>query len=102
MDKYELNNSVEADLDRTITWQYDNAVRLIASIGILKDFAAQSTAAYWDGWKDKVVDINTADDFGLSIWGKILNCPRPTLTGGTLSTEVYRRILKARFRLLNS
>ena len=33
MDKYELNNSVEADLDRTITWQYDNAVRLIRIMG---------------------------------------------------------------------
>lgn len=106
MTTMELDNGIGEDIKRTITWQFDNAENLIAVITMFKDFFDQSTRELWDDWHDDVADIDTADDFGLSIWGKMLGCERKNITIGSttrsVSTNVYRNILKARFRLLNS
>ena len=106
MNTHTNDNSSASELDKCITWQYDKATNLVAFIGMLGDFFAQSTESLWDSWKAKVNDIDTADDFGLSVWGKILNCRRPIINIGgndvNLETEKYRAILKARARLLAS
>ena len=106
MNAHTNDNSSSAELDKCITWQYDKATNLVAFIGMLGDFFAQSTESLWDSWKAKVNDIGTADDFGLSVWGKILNCRRPIINIGgndvNLGTEKYRAVLKARAQLLAS
>ena len=106
MNTHTNDNSSSAELDKCITWQYDKATNLVAFIGMLGDFFAQSTESLWDSWKAKVNDIDTADDFGLSVWGKILNCRRPIINIGgndvNLGTEKYRAVLKARAQLLAS
>ena len=106
MNTHTNDNSSSAELDKCITWQYDKATNLVAFIGMLGDFFAQSTESLWDSWKAKVNDIETADDFGLSVWGKILNCRRPIINIGgndvNLGTEKYRAVLKARAQLLAS
>ena len=106
MNTHTNDNSSSAELDKCITWQYDKATNLVAFIGMLGDFFAQSTESLWDSWKAKVNDIGTADDFGLSVWGKILNCRRPIINIGgndvNLGTEKYRAVLKARAQLLAS
>ena len=106
MNTHTNDNSSSAELDKCITWQYDKAANLVALIGMLGDFFAQSTESLWDSWKAKVNDIDTADDFGLSVWGKILNCRRPIINIGgddvNLGTEKYRAVLKARAQLLAS
>lgn len=106
MNTHTNDNSSSAELDKCITWQYDKATNLVAFIGVLGDFFAQSTESLWDSWKAKVNDIDTADDFGLSVWGKILNCRRPIINIGgndvNLGTEKYRAVLKARAQLLAS
>ena len=106
MNTHTNDNSSSAELDKCITWQYDKATSLVAFIGMLGDFFAQSTESLWDSWKAKVNDIDTADDFGLSVWGKILNCRRPIINIGgndvNLGTEKYRAVLKARAQLLAS
>ena len=106
MNTHTNDNSSADELDKCITWQYDKATNLVAFIGMLGDFFAQSTESLWDSWKAKVNDIDTADDFGLSVWGKILNCRRPIINIGgddvNLGTEKYRAVLKARAQLLAS
>lgn len=106
MNTHTNDNSSSAELDKCITWQYDKATNLVAFIGMLGDFFAQSTESLWDSWKAKVSDIDTADDFGLSVWGRILNCRRPIINIGgndvNLGTEKYRAVLKARAQLLAS
>lgn len=106
MNTHTNDNSSAAEIDKCITWQYDKATNLVAFIGMLGDFFAQSTESLWDSWKAKVNDIDTADDFGLSVWGKILNCRRPIININgddvNLGTEKYRAILKARAQLLAS
>lgn len=116
-----IDNSIFADLCRTITWQFDNATNLIGIImayykndveqpGIIKGFYDQSTNQFWNDVLRGTIDISTADDFGLAIWGKLLNCPRVTIKKNLavgivedtiLPKELYRKLLIGRFRMLN-
>ena len=104
MTKYDIDNSDRGDIDRTILWQYDNATHLIGVINIFKDFFEQAVKNFWDGFAKKVnlSDENEVDDYGLAVWGKILNVSRTIATDGdpiTLSSDLYRKILAARFKL---
>ena len=119
MNKAEVDNSIFSDLSKCITWQYDKAHNLVGLImaykdslnvvqkGIIKGFFDISTNGFWTNWRLNIIDIDNANDFGLAIWGKLLGVPRPTLAEDTelgteqqtLPTDIYRKLLKARFRL---
>lgn len=98
-----MNNSIKDELNRVITWQYDNSTNLIAIVMSLEHYYEESTEKFWDSWVDDVVNIDTATDFGLAVWGNILGVKRfvRTASGEPVSTELYRKILKARAKLLD-
>ena len=75
MNGHPLDNSISSELDKVITWQYDNSANLIAIVDMMKEFFTESTTKLWDNWPVDVVNIDTANDFGLCIWGKLLNVP---------------------------
>lgn len=108
MNNPNIDNTADSDLSRVITWQYDNAENLVATIGMLKDFFRKSVSDLWDSIAAGVnISIpDEASDFDLAKWGKLLGVERPVLMIGgssvTMKSEAYRRILVARFRLLNS
>ena len=101
-----LDNTIDGEISKCITWQFDNATRLISSLMMLKDFHNQETADFFTDLKRNILNIETADEFGLSIIGIILNCERPVLTIDDekvkYSLEKYRALLKARTVLLNT
>lgn len=104
MTKYSIDNSNRGDIERTILWQYDNATNLIGIIGIFRDFFSQQVTNFWNSFEKSVnlADENEVDDFGLAIWGKILNVSRAIPTDGDpieMSSDLYRRILAAKFTL---
>lgn len=101
-----MDNSIEADLKKVITWQYDNATNLVALIMSMEEFFSESTQKFWDDWPADVANIDTANDFGLSVWGMLVGVKRFILEdgqgGGTpISSELYRRIIKAKVKLLD-
>lgn len=101
-----IDNTATNDLKKVVTWQFDKAENLVAVIGILRDFFIASVSDMWDEVSSIAEIADSADDFTLAVWGKILGVRRPEITVGgsdrTLSTEAYRRILVARFKLLDS
>lgn len=108
MNDISIDNTIDSDLKRVVTWQYDNASNLVSVIGMFRDFFQQSTSDLWNGILSGI-DITTEDedsDFDLAKWGKLLGVERPMLTINgeqvTMNSEAYRKILVARFRLLNS
>lgn len=108
MNKFIVDNSADLDLKRVILWQYDQAEKFVGWVGILRDFFLASTEQFWDSLPGRV-NISIADsveDFGLSIWGLVIGVGRPSVTVDgivkTISSELYRRILIARFRLSSS
>lgn len=66
----EINNSV--DLLKNIIWQYDGKKSLKSLIEQKEAWYNQSHAEFWQDWFHDVFDLRTANDFGLSIWAKIL------------------------------
>lgn len=107
-----MDNSAEKDLNRAITWQFDGATRLVGIISMLKSFFSQSVETLYDGIIPAMdlSDKDAVNDFSLAVWGKLLGVPRPMIladesdpeTAAPMSSELYRRVLLARFRLMNS
>ena len=103
-----IDNSIDGDMSRVITWQFDNAEKLRSLVFVFRDFFSASIKTIADKIEDVVhiADSAAIDDYSLSIWGKLLGVDRPTvLVNGEetpLLPEAYRKLLVARFRLLNS
>ena len=93
-----LNIDPTIDLKQCLLWQYQNSEKLKSLILSKQDWYSVHQAQFWQDWYDKVFNIDTANDFGLSVWGQILNFSRNvTAKDGSLhylTTEQYRMILK--------
>ena len=63
MNKAIVDNSANVDLKKTITWQFDNATRLVGVIEMFKDFFNQSTKNLWDAIAGgiNIVDVEEAN-----------------------------------------
>lgn len=120
MTNAEASNSVEKDLKSVILWQYDQSEHLVGIVEMLQEFFRASTEGLWDklSSESSIVAYNGSEevapeevsDFALSVFGKKFSFDRPSLNYGTavspdmrpMSSELYRRILVARMRLLRS
>ena len=86
------------DLDNCILWQYDKAEKLSALFKLKQEWYRNNVSYFITKWYLDVFNIKTATDFGLSVWGKILNFPRQIVNKSnnsilSLSTEQYRFLL---------
>lgn len=61
------------DLVRALLWQHDNATALRSLIESKQDWYNTNQATFWDNWYRDVFNVDTANDFGLAVWGRILN-----------------------------
>lgn len=61
------------DLVRALLWQHDNATSLRSLIESKQDWYNINQATFWTNWYRDVFNIDTANDFGLAVWGRILN-----------------------------
>ena len=104
MKTYEVDTGV--DLSKTKLWQYNNAQRLLKLIDNLQSIANENIDQFWRNWKDDVFVLDTANTFGLSLWGMLLGVERPSYDDGGVmvkfSDEQYRQLLKGRVMLMNS
>lgn len=64
-----------SDLLKAILWQYENADKLKALAHLKAAYFNQSTVSFWQNWYRDVFNIDTANDFGLSVWSRILDVP---------------------------
>ena len=110
MTNHEINNSV--NLDDVILWQYQHADNLKALVAAYDDFFDKNVRQFHDDWRDKVFNLEESYDeqlnkFALSVWGILLGYSRPQYTDesgnkAVVSDDFYRRLLKARFRVMRS
>ena len=93
------------DLTKHIFWQYNNAPVINSLINAKNDWFNKNQTEFWENWVQNVLNIKTADDYGLSIWGALLQVPRTYNVNGddtSLTTNQYRTVLLARLRLLHT
>jgi hypothetical protein len=62
-----------ANLLKAILWQYNDAEYLKTIIENKQNCYNSKVVDFFDDWYTNVFNIDTANDFGLSVWAKILN-----------------------------
>lgn len=91
------------DLTKHIFWQYNNAPNFNSLVNAKQEWFNTNQVTFWENWVNDVLNILTANDYGLSIWGILLGVPRTYIVNSenmSLSTEQYRTVILARLRLL--
>lgn len=63
------------DLLRNLLWQYNEAEALQTLMTRKEAWYTEEHTEYWTDWARDVFDLQTANDFGLSVWAIILNIP---------------------------
>ena len=71
--KQELDYSV--DLLKAILWQYNDASRLQSILQSKQDWYDENQRDFWENWYNDVFNLQTANEFGLSVWAIILDIP---------------------------
>lgn len=92
-----IDNGVGDSLGRAILWQYDKADNLVNICKSLQSFFDNSTKSLWDKYQTEI-NVDDATDYGLSLLGSLIGCYRPD----GISTELFRKFVKAKFRLAMS
>lgn len=67
--------SPSAEILRAILWQYEGAERIVSLILSKQEWMDEYHSGFWRDWYRDVFDLDTANDFGLSVWGRILDIP---------------------------
>ena len=91
---------------KSVLWQYDNSPVLQALLQNRMAFYNESTKQFFTDYIHDVLDLNTANTFGLAIWGSMLGIDRPTYINSdgdtvSFSDDTYRMLLKAKILRLN-
>ena len=98
------NYNFDYDMSQVILWQYGDAERLKSIIANEQAFMDENVSGFYKNFNKDVLNISTANAFGLSVWGILLGVPRPTYTVDgvtyTFTDAQYRLLLRARIYLL--
>lgn len=95
----------DTNLIQNILWQYEKAENLKGLISRKENWYNTNLNDFWLKIVDDFLNIQTATDWGLNLWGKILNVSRIYNVNGvqtTLSTELYRRLILGKISLIRS
>lgn len=102
-----INDILQNDINliQNIIWQYENAESLKSLIVQKNKWYDENLKAFWQKIIDEFLNIQTAEDWGLNLWGKILDVKRTYNVNGTLTTlskELFRRLILGKLQLIHS
>lgn len=98
-----IDNSDGGEILASILWQYEHASNVVGVIETFKAAYDASTKDFFDALLGRYdLSDENISDFGLAVWGVILDLPRPYVDGAMLSSDIYRRLLLGKLRLLNT
>jgi hypothetical protein len=63
------------DLEKALDWQRSKAPKLKALIQKKQAWYEENHCKFWNDWKTDVFNLDTANEFGLSVWSVILDEP---------------------------
>lgn len=63
------------DVMKALLWQYNDAERLQTLLQKKQDWYNSNQEEFWENWYWDVFNLDTANEFGLSVWAKILEAP---------------------------
>ena len=96
----EMNLQNTVNLLDCLLWQYNKATKLQSLVQSCQDEFEGNVKDFWDNFYTNIFNIDTANTFGLSVWGILLGVDRPSYTSGgqtyQYSDDMYRLLLKSR------
>ncbi|MBP5789240.1 MAG: DUF2612 domain-containing protein [Neisseriaceae bacterium] len=72
------NFDFNCDLNPLILWQYLDAEKLKGIIAGQQQFMDDNVGGFFTDFNRDVLNIETANSFGLGVWGMLLGVPRPS------------------------
>jgi len=63
------------DIRKALLWQYEGAEKLKSLIESKQLWYDQNHTQFWEDWRQNVFSLKTANNFGMSVWAKILDVP---------------------------
>lgn len=93
----------DTNLIQNVIWQYENAENLKGLISQKEDWYNENLKQFWEKIVTDFLNINTANDWGLNLWGQVLQISRTINVNGVLtniSTELYRRLVLGKLSLI--
>lgn len=63
------------NLRQAVLWQYESATKIKELTELRQAWIDKHHADFWSAWYRDVFNIATANDFGLAVWGRILDVP---------------------------
>lgn len=97
------NYKQSIDFDKHIFWQYNNATNLKSLVNSKQKWYKENQVDFWENWISNVINIRNANDYGLAMWGVLLQIPRSYMVNGnsiTLTTNQYSKLLLARLKII--
>lgn len=61
------------DLLKALLWEHDNAEGLKVLAQRKQDWYDLNQSQFWNDWRRDIFDVDTATEFGLAVWARILN-----------------------------
>ena len=85
----------------SLLWQYNEAYAVQSLLQSNQNFYDESTGQFFTDIVSNVMNLETANAFGLSIWGQYLKIPRPQYENDEgevvpFTDDLYRLLLKAK------
>lgn len=65
----------DVDVLAAMLWQYNTSPNLLSLLTQKQAWYNDNQTAFWTSWETNVFDLNTADQFGLTVWAIILDIP---------------------------
>lgn len=63
------------NLRQAVLWQYESAEKIKALTEMRQAWIDQAHTDFWSDWYRDVFNVDTANDFGLAVWSRILDVP---------------------------
>lgn len=77
------------NLLKALLWQHNKAEALEGIIRSKQDWYNVNQKDFWSNWYRDVFNLDTANDFGLSIWGRILGLPLSVTIESSINKEAF-------------
>lgn len=69
------------NLMRAILWQYNDALRLQSILQSKQEWYNENQEQFWKDFYNNIFNLDTADEFGLTVWAIILDIPIIVVVG---------------------
>jgi hypothetical protein len=72
-----------------ILWEHDKAEKLVLLTQLKQAWYEKNQSQFWADWLRNVFNIDTANDFGLGVWSRILDIPFEVPVASTVGTPRF-------------